>query len=375
MRRESAFWTSSSSPPGTSSRRDIPPIGLPIPRAASRGYDHGGLSRSPTRPGSWRPRGSTRPGPPNPSACGSGSTPPPPTSTCFSARAPPPPTSPRIPASRRRVPPTPATGPRGYLPATTAAVTWMAPSIRKSPILANPAVRRAIAAWAAVSIREAVRLAPSSRIEEVSLSVDACSESSLFGSDTGGVVGFTRAYPRSASLEAKTGFYREREHYLKSAYREFADSVHAAGRAVGAPIRAGVFQQLWAMDGRMRGTFDLYALLKGSGMDALHHTQMPLDSAESLMTAAYSASVASAPGDRVRHRVLLALLRFARPGQSVRGLGPPGRQCRPLPGPGGCRTAIRRGRHRVLQLEHPAYPVPAREARLESHHRRKRAGL
>lgn len=164
------------------------------------------------------------------------------------------------------------------------------------PNLANPAVRRGIAGWAAASIREARRLAPSSRIEEVSLSVDACSESSLFGSDTGGVVGFTRAYSRSATLEAKAGFFHEREFYLKRAYREFADSVRAAGKAAGIPVRAGVFQQPWVMDGRVRGTFDLYSLLKGTGMETLHHTQMPLDSSESLMAVAYSASVAVALG-------------------------------------------------------------------------------
>lgn len=166
------------------------------------------------------------------------------------------------------------------------------------PNLANPALREAIADWASLALRTALSLlGPATVIEEMSLSLDAGSESSLFPGDQAAVVSFSnRAYRKDADPTEKRRFFREREDLLRSTYTGFAAAVHAVRNPRGTPIRAGVFQQAWALDGRARGTFDLRGLLAGTSLDVLHHTQMPLDETGSLMATAFSASVASSLG-------------------------------------------------------------------------------
>ena len=164
--------------------------------------------------------------------------------------------------------------------------------------LANPAVREAIAEWTRVAIQEASKIiGPTTVIQEVSLSLDAGSESSLFPGNEAMIVSFSNAaYAPTDGLPARKKFFDGREALLKATYQGFAEAVHGSRNRNGSPIKAGIFQQAWAMDGRARGTFDLYSLLKGTGIDVLHHTQMPMDSARSLMAVAFSAGIAAALG-------------------------------------------------------------------------------
>lgn len=184
--------------------------------------------------------------------------------------------------------------PPGYYRAQVEDGTWT----NAVANLANPVLRAAIADWTSLALEKAGALAGNdARIEEVSLSLDAGSESSLFPGDRAAVVSFSdAAYAPGDSLPAKRAFFRARESDLKATYSAFASAVHAFRQTDGHSPRAGIFQQAWALDGRARGTFDLYALLSGTGIDVLHHTQMPMDSAESLMATAFSASVANALG-------------------------------------------------------------------------------
>jgi hypothetical protein len=164
--------------------------------------------------------------------------------------------------------------------------------------LANPALRRHIALWAG-DIFDQVKAITGrfTRIEEVSLALDAGGESGLFGDDAGGVVGFSGLrYDPKAGLEAKAAFFAARERLLRETYVGFAAAVHARRNRDDAPARAGIFQQAHQLDGRSRGTFDLYALLKGAGIDVLHHTQPPADYATSMAWTAFSATVAQRLG-------------------------------------------------------------------------------
>jgi hypothetical protein len=167
--------------------------------------------------------------------------------------------------------------------------------------LANPAIRAAIAAYARLEIATARDLAgPGTVIEEASLALDAGWETSLFIDDDGGVAAFgDTVYAPDSSLEWKIAFYRARERHLRMTISAFATAVHAEQNRDGSGIRAGVFQQAHHLDGRLRGTFDLYSLLAGTGVDVLHHTHPPVgDAGWNLAWAAYSASVAAALGIR-----------------------------------------------------------------------------
>jgi hypothetical protein len=107
----------------------------------------------------------------------------------------------------------------------------------------------------------------------------------------------------SNSLQARARFYRLREADLKRMLTQFAATVKARDPS----IKPAVFFQGWSLgDGVVRGSFDLYGLLNGTGVKVLHHTIWPLfnnvtgypnltrtDHAEAV---AYSASVAKALG-------------------------------------------------------------------------------
>jgi hypothetical protein len=165
--------------------------------------------------------------------------------------------------------------------------------------LANPAVRSAIARWTSMNVQTVKAMTgPGTVIEEVSLALDAGWETGLFLDDGGGVAGFgSKVYAADSSLAWKAGFYRDREAALKESIKAFATAAHAERNHDGSRIRAGVFQQTHHLDGRSRGTFDLYDLLKGSGADVLHHTHPPVGDARwNLAWAAYSATVAGKLG-------------------------------------------------------------------------------
>lgn len=166
------------------------------------------------------------------------------------------------------------------------------------PNLANPPIRAAIAGWAKLAIDETEKLLGcDGAIQEVSLALDAGYESSLFIDDGGGVAAIgSKPYRADSDPENRMAFFRDREGYLKKTYQAFADAVHARRNLDGTPIMAGIFQQTHHLDGRSRGTFDLYGLLKGSGIDVLHHTHPPMPYDQCLMLAAFSASVAKRLG-------------------------------------------------------------------------------
>jgi hypothetical protein len=170
--------------------------------------------------------------------------------------------------------------------------------ITSVPNLGNAVIRDHIGRWAAAIIDQVrAETGRFTRIEQVSLALDAGGESSLFGDDAGGVVEFgDLKYRPDAPWSERQGFFAARETLLRETYAQFARQVHSRSNRDGTPIRAGIFQQAHQMDGRSRGTFDLYALLKGTGVDVLHHTQPPADYAISSAWTAFSATVADRLG-------------------------------------------------------------------------------
>jgi hypothetical protein len=165
--------------------------------------------------------------------------------------------------------------------------------------LGKESIRRVIGNWVVRVIDRVQILAPHTPIEEVALALDGGGESSIMSS--AGVVSFTGVghYDFSASFEEKKDFYQKRQEVLKATYRAFAQAAKSKG------VKASIFFQTWVMDGWVRGSFDLFDLLKGlkeDGVSRLHHTVWPrnpyhsattsLSEREHRMIVAYSAAVA-----------------------------------------------------------------------------------
>lgn len=163
--------------------------------------------------------------------------------------------------------------------------------------IANSTIRGYLGTWT-LKVLDAVNAQVSSRtkVTEVSLALTGAGESDLY--TDGSVLSLsTGRYPRSTTFFAeKVQFYQSRENMLNLLYKDFATKVKAyAGTRVN-NLKAAVFFQSWPFDGRSRGGFDLYRMLKGTGIDALHYTQLPFYYHQSLMATAFSASVASRLG-------------------------------------------------------------------------------
>lgn len=152
-------------------------------------------------------------------------------------------------------------------------------------------------------------------IESVALIVDAGGESSLFGfapnpapADFCNRISFTdNRYPAVTdvvnSINRRARYYQIRERDYKLMLTQSASTIHALDPS----IKAAVFFQGWNVgDGAIRGSFDLYGLLKGTGIQVLHHTIYPVfpympgyptvTLEEHAEAVAYSASIARALG-------------------------------------------------------------------------------
>lgn len=155
--------------------------------------------------------------------------------------------------------------------------------------MANPKIRKYIGLFAKQVVKGAQSRLTSgkTKIVEATLALDGAGESCLWGNeDTSATCqtqvpfsSFSNArYPAGQSIQTRSRYFRAREGYLKATYKEFADSV----RAVDSAIKPAIFLQTWPMDGRIRGTFDLYDLLKGTGIKVLHHDDYVQDQTEYL---------------------------------------------------------------------------------------------
>ncbi|HKP94418.1 MAG TPA: hypothetical protein VJ385_01555 [Fibrobacteria bacterium] len=168
-----------------------------------------------------------------------------------------------------------------------------------TPNLANPVMRNRIRTYVETVIDEVKNLTGSNTvIEQVSLSLDPGNESSIMGMDNKMISFSNGKYDPNGSFRSKINFFRNREFFLKETYKIFSDAVHGkSNHNTAIPIKSSVFFQAWVMDGRTRGSFDLYALLNGTGIDALHHTTWPDGGYNAhLKGVAYSASIASRLG-------------------------------------------------------------------------------
>jgi hypothetical protein len=170
-------------------------------------------------------------------------------------------------------PPEPHDCARGYRAYTTA---WNDPKgvpSRNSEVLdlGLPFLRSAVGQWADQILRRMEDLAPGTRVETMSLALDIGGESSLFSSK--GITSFSNMTVGYAHPD-RARFYRERQGHLRSTYEVFASAVRAH-RSQGQPVKAGVFYQSWVLDDTIRGAFDLAELLRGTGVNVLHHTVWP----------------------------------------------------------------------------------------------------
>ena len=179
------------------------------------------------------------------------------------------------------------------------------------PDLGNPTIRRYIGLFTQQVITGAKTRLPSGRtkIQEVTLVMDSAGESSIWGDEAGNssctnqvpFSSFSNArYPHGQAFRERANYFYQREIPLKQTYREFASAVTKADAA----IKPAVFLQTWAMDGRMRGSFDLYELVKGTGVKVIHHTTFPnlgpgggyLTQEQHRITTAYTATIAAKSG-------------------------------------------------------------------------------
>ncbi len=163
---------------------------------------------------------------------------------------------------------------------------------------ANPAMRRAVGVYTLVVLDKLKQILGSgTAIDEVSISLDEGSESSIYV-DPPTVISYSNmSYNRSLSFRQKVRFFHARQGLLKEVYTIFAQAVHSRKNTDSSSIKAGIFFQTWPMDGRVRGSHDLYQLLHGTGIDVLHHTMFPFNTyADQLKCVAFSSTIASMLG-------------------------------------------------------------------------------
>jgi hypothetical protein len=148
--------------------------------------------------------------------------------------------------------------------------------------LANPKARNYMVLQTKQSLIGASSRLKSGRtiIQEATLALDAGGETCIYGDGPTQNSPFSSFScgrypgpydpindPKNDILVRKVNYFRNREYYLKMAYKMFADAV----KQVNSSVKPSIFYQSWVMDNRIRGSFDLYDLLKGTGVQVLHH--------------------------------------------------------------------------------------------------------
>lgn len=166
--------------------------------------------------------------------------------------------------------------------------------------LANSTVRGYMVDWTK-KVLDCVHANVSDRtkVQEVALILEASGESDSFGDGNLTSYSCSRYPGAGAPLAEKLNYFRGKETYLKKMYTDFAAAVHGYQfGGVNKGLKAAIFFQTWAFDGRERGAFDLFNVMNGSGIDKLHHTQFPQFYDQSIEATAFSASVADKLGIR-----------------------------------------------------------------------------
>ena len=166
--------------------------------------------------------------------------------------------------------------------------------------IADQGVRNHIIAWTR-KVLNAVnnQLTDRTMVTEVSLALSGEGESDLWEpSENPSMLRLkTGWFPTTTPMfTEKVHFFRTREDMLNLMYKDFGAAVNSFTASRMSGLKAGVFYQNWAFDSRLRGGFDLYRMLQGTGIARLHFTENPQWYAHSLMFTAYSASIAARLG-------------------------------------------------------------------------------